>query len=252
MFPHSVNTMKASIQMIIGIFILCQQSRAQTEVGINSGYSSVMLTKLGTEFVNNNKGFEINLNAEKRYNVVAVQVKLFYINNTISGPTFEHCYEDGRCYATETIIQAFYKPFVSLGGSGNLKFNFFNNFYFLSLGLGFSSTRIMNYSIQTLYQDNYAQFPLSKTITYVNESNFALATVYCFNNGVRIPFNKNLGLTLELSYIIQTLNPLVKYYINESIAKNPVTPFTKTEITVGVFSVSGGLYYRIGKIKLKS
>ncbi len=237
--------MRKGISSLIAILLLANSLMAQIEVGVAKGNSIAICPGVGTDFIENISGWNVDVFAEKKYEVIAIQAKFFYLNLGQINQMDDN--SDG--YSSYHVIShtASYSPLISAGIQASLKVYLFSDHYYLSVGAGLISSRNVNYATQTIASHGYFPNPvIIDTTTSLYQSGFTTGTAFCIGNGVRLPLPYGFAVTIDVSYQFQTVEPLLKY-ASYTGSKTVEVPSARQRIGIGICSISAGINYTIAK-----
>ncbi len=227
---------------------------AQTEIGIAFGNTLVSAHGQGTDLIyGNSNGWTLNAWAERNFEPISLQAKAYIMGSGSSTfATFHEACREEDCWSTENMQNSSYKPMLGLGISPAIKANLLNNHYFLAIGYSFGAYRCINYAANTRLTTAFDTVSKPGDImNYSFNSNFAFCYGLYFSNGIKWPMGKHLGGTIEICYQYLISTPTVTYFSTYTDNGRPNVNGVKTANSIGVYSFSFGLYYRLKKAKDK-
>ncbi len=119
--------MRNSAKLLIGLLLMGKTLMAQIELGVAKGVSIAVCSGLGTDIIQNISGWNLNIYAEKKYQVIAIQAK--YVHADLGQTKWVYDSWDGVSNRT---LNATYTPLISEGVQANLKIYLFNNYYYIN------------------------------------------------------------------------------------------------------------------------
>ena len=233
--------------LLLFILLIKQFSlSAQTEISLNAGASMMNFAWMDYNILERNTGWNINASIEhtfKKVKPVIFQVKVYSVANRNSAFDFYRpCMQD--CESVDrTILSKWSTSYLSDGGSLNAKIFLIKNKFYISSGLGFASTKNLDYIWIAKEDKSYSDGRVTRnwvdTTVYGTRTNRKNNLYFNFSNGFKIPVNNSLSVNIEFIYQVQILD-----------SYDYVSRKNGAQLIFVMFS-SLGINYRLGSLNPK-